>query len=166
MSTISLGSARASFAKWSIRQKIFRLLCLVISVVVLSALSNRIVITTTPSLDHRIFFEGWGDFEIGDYISFVLTTDIIVRQRITKKIACVEGQRIDVLDRSFFCDGQYLGDAKETYLTGEPYPIASETAGIIPTGKAFVLGDHKDSYDSRAWGFVDLAGAQRVFIIF
>jgi len=74
-----------------------------------------------------------------------------------KKISCLPGQTLvyNKETREFFCDGRFIAKAKERFLNGEK-AVAFDFKGTIPEGKYFVLGDHKDSFDSRYWGFVDI----------
>ena len=73
-----------------------------------------------------------------------------------KRIVCKEGQKlvVNVNTREFFCDGVFLGKAREKFLNGEEAPLFV-FSGVIPEGKLFVEGDTKYSFDSRYWGFVD-----------
>ena len=44
--------------------------------------------------------------------------------------------------------------AKEISLQGKKL-TAFKYAGTVPEGKMFLTGSHKDSYDSRYFGFID-----------
>lgn len=73
-----------------------------------------------------------------------------------KRVACAEGESLEYKpgQREFYCNGQYLGRAKERTRMGTPLK-PFEYVGQVPKGKMFVMGDHVDSYDSRYWGFLD-----------
>ena len=53
-----------------------------------------------------------------------------------------------------FCGNRFLGVAKTKSMKGEPVqPFVFN--GIVPINKVFATGGHKDSYDSRYFGFVE-----------
>jgi type IV secretory pathway protease TraF len=74
--------------------------------------------------------------------------------RVTKQITCWSGDALKVIDRSYFCNGQYLGHAKAFALSGKKLPQFVFN-GLVPADSAFVTGEKKDSFDSRYWGFLD-----------
>ena len=75
-------------------------------------------------------------------------------QRVTKRVGCSAGEELSREGRDFYCNGDFLGKAKEFSLKGERL-TAFIYAGTVPEGKMFVASDHKDSYDSRYFGFID-----------
>ena len=70
-----------------------------------------------------------------------------------KRLGCVEGEHLENRGREYYCDGEYLGTAKEFSKTGKTLRIF-EYNGIIPKDSYFAVGETKDSYDSKFWGFV------------
>jgi len=70
-----------------------------------------------------------------------------------KRLGCVEGEYLENIGRQFYCNGEYLGAAKEISREGKPLGIF-EYKGIIPKGRYFAIGETLDSYDSKFWGFV------------
>lgn len=99
--------------------------------------------------------------------------------RLIKQIACDEGNMLVELNRHYYCvtdpkghsveelkkaitegrvvDGivpYYIGRAKEFSLKGDPLE-KFDYSGVIPKGRCFMAGHHKDSFDSRYWGFLD-----------
>ncbi len=54
----------------------------------------------------------------------------------------------------YFCGKEYLGRAKDRTFEGAQLS-RFEYVGVVPQGKIFVVGDSKDSFDSRYWGFLD-----------
>ncbi len=70
-----------------------------------------------------------------------------------KRLGCMEGQYLENLGRQFYCNGEYLGSAKEYSKDGKPLRIF-EYSGIIPKDRYFAVGETTDSYDSKFWGFV------------
>lgn len=75
-------------------------------------------------------------------------------EQFVKKVACVEGEHLKNVGREFFCNGEYIGTAKEKDKKGNKAPLYSYD-GIIEKGKFFAVGEMIDSYDSKYWGFVD-----------
>jgi hypothetical protein len=132
-----------------------------------SYLYDRLNITVSESLDHRIFWVTDDRPGPGDYASFELVHPLAGPEPvlISKQLRCWSGDVLTQENRRFFCNGEFLGEAKSESLTGKPLPLF-EFAGIIPEGKAFAYGTHKDSFDSRYWGFVELSAAKRLKAIF
>jgi len=137
-------------------------------------LPYKISVTLTPSLKHRIY---WltrnpdrvvrGDYvlfrhkELSDRMGMKKTEDVM------KILGCNEGDLLTVdAEKKFYCNGEYLVRAKDISLKGEPLQHFVFN-GQIPKGVMFVMGQHKDSYDSRYFGFVDknriLAKAHPIF---
>jgi len=71
-----------------------------------------------------------------------------------KKIACKEGDLLEVKNKQYFCNGVFLISALSKDSKGRKIDNFKFN-GIIPENKYFVLGTHLKSYDSRYWGFVD-----------
>lgn len=124
-----------------------------------ASIPGRLVVSPTPS-DHKHVFLRLDPktVEVGDYVVFPAKTHLVDQCRqgclLLKKVVCGPRQRLEVKGRDFFCDGKYLGRAKEKSKKGLPVePFSWE--GEIPEGKFFVMGEHEDSYDSRYFGFID-----------
>jgi signal peptidase I/conjugal transfer pilin signal peptidase TrbI len=88
-------------------------------------------------------------------------------EEMLKVIGCNEGDQLTVdAEKKFYCNSEYLVRAKDISLKGEPLQHFVFN-GQIPKGAMFVIGQHKDSYDSRYFGFVDknriLAKAYPIF---
>jgi conjugative transfer signal peptidase TraF len=124
-------------------------------------LCSRIAIAVSPSLSHRIFIldRSGRTPRTGEYVLFSFSSPLYEngrRYRAIKEVVCREGERltVDRLHRHFFCDGRYLAMAKLTSLSGRPLPLFVHN-GAIPKGFLFVTGTHRDSFDSRYWGFLE-----------
>lgn len=92
----------------------------------------------------------------GQYVAFVFKAlrNNKYGMRFVKKVACVSGETLSRSGRDFYCNGVFLGTAKQWDKHGNPAGLFGYE-GVIPEGKYFAVGEHKDSYDSRYWGFAD-----------
>lgn len=92
----------------------------------------------------------------GQYVAFVFKAlrNNKYGMRFVKKVACVSGETLSRSGRDFYCNGVFLGTAKQWDKQGNPAGLFGYE-GVIPEGKYFAMGEHKDSYDSRYWGFAD-----------
>jgi len=124
-----------------------------------TVIPRRIGIILTPSLAHRIFWVSKDPQQVGrgDYVFF---EDAELARKggkpehpnIFKIIKCDEGDILTVdAEKRFFCNGESLGVAKDYSLKGENMQYFAFN-GKIPKGFMFVMGEHKDSYDSRYFG--------------
>ncbi|HAM52308.1 MAG TPA: hypothetical protein DCP92_17035 [Nitrospiraceae bacterium] len=78
-------------------------------------------------------------------------------QPFVKKLGCAEGEQLESAGpegRDFYCNGQYLGTAKHFSKTGKPLKTF-QYKGVVPKGYLFAIGETRDSYDSKFWGFVN-----------
>ena len=84
-------------------------------------------------------------------------------QSLIKEVTCVPGDalQVDTRNRFFYCNGQYLGMAKVITLKGALLPMFVYS-GRIPGGRLFVSGRHRDSFDSRYWGFLDARNVRAI----
>lgn len=131
-------------------------------------------VTLTPSLKHRIYWLTRNPDKVvrGDYVLFhhkELAAKVGMKksEEMLKVIGCNEGDQLTVdAEKKFYCNGEYLVRAKDISLKGEPLQHFVFN-GQIPKGVMFVMGQHKDSYDSRYFGFVEknriLAKAYPIF---
>jgi len=120
---------------------------------------QKINVIISNSLDKRFFyiqkFSKDINLKYGDYVIFILQSKFINNNKpveVTKKVGCVENENLEIkYNKHYFCNGKFLGIAKDKSKKGEPvenYKIE----GPIQKGYIFVIGDHPDSYDSKYFG--------------
>ncbi len=80
---------------------------------------------------------------------------------LVKKVVCMEGDHLVVKDREYYCNGKYLCTAKKFSRRGERLENFKFN-GKIPQGMLFLMGPHKDSYDSRYYGFIPIDKVSKV----
>lgn len=119
-------------------------------------IENHLLFTLTPSLSHRVYLMGRVK-EVGknDYVVFSLKGDKFARDKdkLLKMVSCAEGNVLKTAGKEYFCNGISLGTAKDFSLKGDRLKNFVYD-GVIGKGLLFVTGDHKDSYDSRYFGFI------------
>jgi conjugative transfer signal peptidase TraF len=124
-------------------------------------LCSRIAIAVSPSLPHRIFIldRSGRAPRTGEYVLFTFSSPLYEdgrRYKAIKEVVCLAGERltVDSVHRLFYCDGRYLAMAKFLSLKEKALPLFVYN-GMIPKGLLFVTGAHRDSFDSRYWGFLE-----------
>ncbi len=126
---------------------------------ILSFPFDRIDVTTTASMRSRVYWLSFdtGGIKRGDTVVFQ-DSNIATKykaKRLTKILACDAGDTLTVQGfKEYYCNGQYLGRAKDKFLNGQT-AVNFDFNGVIPAGKMFFIGQHIDSYDSRYRGLVD-----------
>ena len=141
-----------------------------ISVVFLAALltglwlPTRIIVSTSESLDHRIFFmvgHDIGKIKDGDYLVFRHAHSTFIRPGLsrkehlfTKQVGCSPGERLRRDENSrFICDRRLLGKALVQDSKGRNLPQFSFN-GPVPKNHFFMVGTHPRSFDSKYFGFI------------
>jgi type IV secretory pathway protease TraF len=111
-----------------------------------------------PSLSHKLF---WVDRDIrtisrGDYVLYTHSDKRTGERalKMVKKVVCDEGDILTVdSGKRYYCNGVYLGKAKDRALNGSLLTNFVWN-GPVPHGMILPMGEHKDSYDGRYYGFV------------
>ncbi len=125
---------------------------------------SKLVTITSESIGLKLAFRSEKPAQKGDYVNFTFSHPFIgnTPRILTKRFSCGPGDELrSDENRHFFCNGEYLGIAKKRRMDGRPFDHF-QWNGPIPPGKAFVTGDHPDSFDSRYWGFIDVDRLERV----
>jgi len=119
-------------------------------------IDRKLIFTCTPSLSHRLFLiRSVSDLKKGDYVVFTLHGDRFAKSKdkLIKRIACADGDFLRVIRKKYYCNGFFLGVAKDTTLSGEKLDNFIY-GGMMEKDALFVMGEHKDSYDSRYFGLI------------
>jgi len=150
------------FRKLSSREKTIALVILA-ALLVGAWLPARIIVSTSQSLKHRVFFlvpVHTKKIKSGDYMVFRhKDTDFVNKglnkknDRLIKKVGCCPGQ---VLTRDidlFSCNKKELGKALAMDSQGRTLP-QFEFNGPVPDDNFFMIGSNPRSFDSRYFGFI------------
>lgn len=111
-----------------------------------------------PSLFHRLFWIDRDTSRIGrgDYVMF-MHRDMATRGRtiqMVKLVGCNAGDVLTVDNiKRYYCNGEYIGLAKDRALNGQLLRNFAWN-GPVPPGMFLPMGQHKDSYDGRYFGFI------------
>jgi len=91
------------------------------------------------------------DVSRGDVVVFRYPKD--VNKSFIKRVLAVPGDEIEIRAGRVYLNGRRLD---ESYVPQEFLDKRSYPRTIVPPGRYFVLGDHRNSSnDSRNWGFVE-----------
>lgn len=148
----------------STRKKLIWRVGIVCSLALCITLGQKHLVTAiSASVNPYLFFRSDVPPRPGDYVTFILDNEFTKHKPfpVTKKMICGPHDLLERKGAQFWCNGVFLGDAKTTSLRGRIMPVF-EWNGPVPEGKAFVVGEHIDSYDSRYYGLINIAEMQRV----
>ena len=145
---------------------------IILLVIAGAAIPEYFAVTTTKSLNKRIYFINKGirieKLKTGDYVMFSLLkskqeNDLPAKlikmieddgkELQIKRIGCSAGEEVKNVGNDYFCKSQLIAIAKDYSLGGERLK-KFEFSGKIPKDDMFLVGDHIDSYDSRYFGFI------------
>ncbi len=150
---------------------------------------SRFSVTMTPSLVHRVYLisriQDAREIKKDSYVLFTLRKSyrrngqpvdvmsaVVLEEKhadgkpsvpapVMKIARCIPGDYLKVTDRRYYCNNEYLGTAKEHSLKGEKVENFVYD-GVIPQGKLFVMGEHRDSFDSRYFGFIEVTNVTAI----
>jgi signal peptidase I len=96
------------------------------------------------------FIYRFADIRRGDVVVFGYPKDD--SKSFIKRVMGVPGDEVEIREGVVFVNGSRLN---EPYLSPEYWDNRSFPKVVVPCGRYFVLGDHRNSSnDSRHWGFV------------
>ena len=140
-----------------------------LAIIVLAALltgawlPGRIIVSTSPSLNYRVFFltKTKDTIRKGDYLVFKHKETSFVRKGLNpdndhfvKKVGCSPGDQLSIVpERKFFCGKRELGTALDTDSKGRTLPLF-QWNGTVPQDSYFMVGANPRSFDSKYFGFV------------
>jgi signal peptidase I len=143
-----------------VRDLAFSVLIAVVSIVFIYQPVKVEGTSMTPGLDdqERIFINkftyrfGLGSIERGDTVVFRAPVDVDKDKSYIKRVIGLPGDRVRIERGQVYVNGQAL---VEHYIQDNYRDYSSMEEKVMPPGKYFVLGDHRNSSsDSRAWGWV------------
>ena len=162
-SNSSIKKEKRLFRKLSGREKTLIIVFLAALLVGLW-LPERIIVATSPSLNHRVFFRTHAyakKIKTGDYLLIKHADTSFVDKGLNKnsnymikQVGCSPGESLTRnSDGQFYCDEKPLGKALDTDGTGRLLPQFT-FVGPVPDGSFFMVGSNPRSFDSKYFGFV------------
>ena len=109
--------------------------------------------------------------ERGDIVVFEFPED--PKKDFIKRVIAVAGDTVQIRNKKVYINDKPMDDPYGTHL--DPHSIPGEARRrdnfgpvAVPPNSLFVMGDNRDhSYDSRFWGFVNLAAVKgKAFIMY
>jgi len=152
---------------WQLNKKEQRIaLVLLTGLIAGLVLPQRIIIATSDSLDHRIFFKVPVDtarIKHGDFLLFQLQqgghTPFIRKglkenNVLIKEVGCIPADTLTRdTDGVFFCNQTRLGKALTKDSKGNVLPVFNFN-GPVPQASYFMIGTNPRSFDSRYFGLI------------
>ena len=126
------------------------------------SIPENLTVTKTDSVKYHVFWElERRDPAKNDYVRLGLYEPEIGCNpcSIVKRIGCTPGEHLTSEEDRFYCNGEYLGQAKAV----KQHP-SFDFNGTIPPGMVFLIGDRKTSYDSRYFGFKPFSDIETVLL--
>src|ERR1017187_1078299 len=143
-----------------VRDLAFSVLIAVVSIVFIYQPVKVEGTSMTPGLDdqERIFINkftyrlGLVSIERGDTVVFRAPADVDKDKSYIKRVIGLPGDRVRIERGQVYVNGLTL---VQHYIQDDYRDYSSMEEKVVPPGKYFVLGDHRNSSsDSRAWGWV------------
>lgn len=142
-----------------------RLAALAVAVLVTNWTMDHLMIVKGKSIPYRLAWLAGGEVHKGDYVNARVAHPIIAAdgraELLTKRVACVAGEQLRFDGAEFWCGAEELGGVLEKTWDGKAL-TPFQFNGPIPEGKAFLMGAHPRSFDSRYFGLVEVQRMTRV----
>ena len=160
--TNSFKSYLTQFAKKNFsKRKLLACALLIIAIIAAKELFFRhysFAFNYSESLGGKFFFyekNQDANFAVGDLVVFKVKADndFYPNKEFLKIVAGKEGDQINIDDRHYEVNG-YQATAKEFSRQNIRLNHFSPTSNVIPKNSFFVVGTHRDSYDSRYMGII------------
>lgn len=135
---------------------------------VVAFVQPHVIVPLMQSVKYHAFLLSNGEPAKGDYVNVQVRNRVIDLDKavtITKRVACTAGEKLEYRAEEHFCDGHPLGRVLARTSTGIPLQ-AFQWNGPVPANMVFLSGDHPRSFDSRYFGFVQVASLQRLTPLF
>ena len=138
---------------------------LAIAVLVTNWTMDHLVLVKGKSIPYRVAWIAGGEIHKGDYVNAMVSHPVIAAdgraELLTKRVACVAGEDLRFDGEQFWCGDEDLGGVIEKTWDGKAL-TPFQFDGPIPEGKAFVMGEHPRSFDSRYFGLLEVQRMTRV----
>lgn len=141
-------------------------ICLIISFFASLYLKQKIFFNNSPSVpvgfywkqNQDIFFKGnIVFFKVPDKTRRFLTEQNLIKEEnkyILKKIGATEGDHILIKDKKLYINSELIYEVIEHTFNGVPLNPIESLDYTLKKGEYFLIGDLKESYDSRYFGIV------------
>ena len=149
-------------------KRLTMLICaFLMSFILFQAVASRLVWAASESVEPTFFWKSDDSPQDNDYVWFPCSHSKISSSatHCIKLLRCSSGQELATIGRNYWCDGEPLGVARRMDMDGNPLS-AYRFKGVIPHGKAFVLGESHNSFDSRYFGLVETQHMIRLLPVF
>ncbi|SDB16709.1 signal peptidase I [Fusobacterium necrophorum] len=142
------------------------LICIIISFIATIYLRNKIYINNSPSVPVGFYLKKEQDIYFKDNIVFFKVPDNVGRflkelnlikeenKYILKKIGGVEGDHIVIKDKKLYINDVFIYEVIEHTFHKIPLNPIENLDYILKEDEYFLIGDLKESYDSRYFGVV------------
>ena len=141
-----------------------------ISLIILAIIDmafSKIVVNISNSHPGTIFWKSDAKPVKNDFVYFDFKHELFPKgfKVLSKKLICLEDDRLQINDQFIICNGQKY-PIKRNMKTGSGKPIEQfYYEGTVPSAKAAVWGSNLESFDSRYLGLVDYYRLRTILLI-
>jgi conjugal transfer pilin signal peptidase TrbI len=126
---------------------------------------GNLYMTKTNSVKYRLFWKSnWREATVNEYVYLDKLHSYLTDHgvgSVIKKVGCDQGQTLKKKDNRFRCDGVVIAISLFKDGKGGDLPVF-DFNGVIPQGKAFLVAQHKNSFDSRYFGLINKSDTKKV----